>query len=328
MQINEIPLALTGDSLIESLGKVKERRKAIAEGFLYQQTINMIAADPGTGKSTISAQVAVELSAGLPVFGLFPPPRPMKVLYIQTERSIVELLERLEVINKAIPINKNNLVITDEYQRFNLLNEKHANLFIDCVLRDCPDPDIVFIDPIYCLVMGGLKDDTPASVFTKVMSTLQKYTGATLWYNHHTVKTQYHEGNVIEKADPYYGSQWLKAHVTGYYYLKDNPGGVRMDKKKDNYRLLPDSIILEYNPENGLCSIPLDEMPATERLKNFIRARELDKKEFYFKDIEAQTKLSTRRLRELLMHSSFKDQFFVVSSYKNKNLYKIAQSQT
>ncbi len=329
MNTNDIPPALNGKTLLEAFKRAHERRKVIADGFLYGQTINMMSADPGTGKSTVSVQMAVELAAGLPVFGVFHVPRPMKILYFQAERSIIETLERIQTIGRVLPVLSENLFITDEYQKLNLLDPKQADLFIECIVRECRDLDIIFIDPIYACVQGGLKDDIPASAFTKAMSKLQKETGATLWYNHHTVKTQNdNRGNVIQRDDPYYGSQWIKAHVTGSYHLRECNGGVELVLKKDNYRLLPEKIILEYDPETGLCSVPLQELPAIERVKNFIRARERDEKTFYFKDLESTTKVCTRRLREIVMHSSIKDRFEVVSAIKNKKLYRIAQAQT
>lgn len=324
MNISDIPKALTGSVLKSAYSEAREQRKAIADGFLYEQTINMIVADPGTGKSTIAVQVALELAAGLPVFGLFQVPKTFKVLYIQTERNIIELLERIETISKVYPIRTDNLTITDEYQRFNLLNTEHSRLFIECIKRDCPGVEMIFIDPIYALVAGGLKEDVPASAFTKTMSNLQKETNATLWYNHHTVKPHYEKGVKYEREDPFYGSQWIKAHVTSSFHLKECTGGVEMVKKKDNYKLMPDRITLEFNPETGLCDIPFTELPASERVKNFIRSQAQIGREFTFKDIEASTRVCTRHLRELLVHSSISDMLIVVSSKGNKNLYKVA----
>ena len=324
----DIDPGLTGECLKEAMKASISKREILAEGFLYEQTILMIAADPGIGKSPISTQVAIELAAGLPVFGVFRPLRPLKVLYIQTERNIIEFLERMDTISRVLPILYDNLVITDNYQRFNLLNYAHTQLFLECVKRDCPNVDVIFIDPIYPLVSGGLKDDTPASAFTKAMSRLQKETKAMLWYNHHTTKAIYtSKGDVIDKEDPFYGSQWLKAHVTGSYHMKKHDSGVKMIRKKDNYSLLPEEITLEYNPETELCFIPLEEMPAIERVRTFLNAKKVEGKEFYFNDLSLATKLCHRTLRRLLCHSSISSKISVVSSKRNKNLYKIVEDK-
>ena len=324
MDLSNIPLPLTGDVLMDRLKNSKNKRKVIADGLLYEKTSLMIAADPGTGKSTVSAQVAVELAGGFPVFGFFNVPKPVKVLYIQTERSILELLERIETLSKILPVVKENLVVTDEYQRLDLLNPTHANLFLKAVKRDYGGARVVFLDPIYSTVSGGLKSDEPASAFTKVMSHVQKELDCALWYNHHTTKTTYkRDGSKLEKDDPFYGSQWLKAHVTGSYYMKATREGVTLVLKKDNYRLLSPSIALEYDPETELCSVISDKLPAIDKLRNFIQVKKSDGKAFSFKDIQSYTKLGNRTIRELLLHSSISDSIIVVSSIRNKNLYKI-----
>lgn len=320
--IEDIPIGLTGDKLSRAITEDKKPRAPFAEGLIYENTFNMIYGEAGLGKSTILSQMCVELSAGLPVWGYFKTTRPYKVLYIQGERDIMETTERLELLKEVYPINFETLVITDEYQRLNLLNPNHVEIFINCINRDCPGVEIVCIDPIYSMVSGGLKDDIPASAFTKAMSLVQRSTGASMIYGHHIVKPQWDKGTKYEKDDPFYGSNWLKAHCTSMLLLKGTAEGVRLERKKDNYRLVPERTTLEYNGENGLCTVPLSDLPAEERIKNFIRAQGLSKKEFTFKDIEDSTGVCTRRARELVLHSSIRDMLIVVSTKGNKKLYK------
>jgi len=302
----------------------KDQREAIVEGFLYKHTCLMVAADPGIGKSTVSTQVAVELATGLPVFGVLEVPRPCTVLYIQTERSILEFAERLETISKIYPINFENLYVTDEYQKLNIMRPEQLETLVSAILRDCPKLDVIFIDPIYSMVLGGLKDEGRATVFNNAMNMIQKATGAALYYNHHTVKSQYnHDGGVIEKDDPFYGSQWLKAHVTGSFYLKKTDGGVKFLCKKDNYHVLHKTLELEYDEETQLCSIPKDEIPAIERVKNFLRVKKIDGKTFTFNELVLSTGVCTRTARKLLMHSSIRPLLIVVSASKNRHIYRV-----
>jgi len=322
LSITSINPPLTGNTLIEAIDKVKERRKPIVESLIYEHTILMVSADPGVGKSTIASQIAIEMAAGIPVFGVLQVPKPVKVLYVQTERDILEFLERLDLIKKVYPIAKENLAVTDEYQKLNMLIPDHAYILIKCIKRDFPQVEVIFIDPIYSMVSGGLKEDAPASAFTHAMSLVQKETGAALYYNHHTVKPQYVDGKLVERDDPFYGSTWLKAHATGAFYMKASENGVKMIRKKDNYKILPESLDLVYDPETGLSTIPNTEVPALERVRNFLYTKSIDGREFTFKDIETATQLCSRTVRGCLLHSSIKDLIFVVSSIKNKNYYK------
>lgn len=323
----DIAPLITGEAITLAMAASKESRKPIAEGFLYEQTINMMCADPGVGKSTISTQVAVELAAGLPVFGVFKVVRPMKIVYAQTERPLIEWMERVELLSAVYPIVKENLFVTDEFQKLDMLNPSHVTIVIDCLKRDCPDADVIFLDPIYAMISGGLSQDIPASAFTHAMSAIQKATGATLWYNHHTVRAQLNrDGIEVQRHDPSYGSRWLTAHVTGQYQLVTTKEGTTLHVKKDNYGILPSTVILHYDHEIGLCSIPESELPAVERVRNFIKAQGMMKKPFFFNDICDGTKLCTRTVRKIVMHSSISEMVKVVSTNRNKHLYQMRGS--
>lgn len=325
MNLTDIPSALTGDTLLEAIKGAKGQRKPIAEGLLYEKTILMIAAEPGSGKSTISTQVAIELAAGLPVFGCFFVSRPVKVFYILSERDIVELLERIEIISKTLPIVKENIVATAEYQSLNLLNPSHSALFFKCIKRDCPNPNIIFIDPIYSTVSGGLSKDEPASIFTKTMNLLQKEFSCILWYNHHTVKPQHNrEGFKIEKDDPFYGSQWLKAHVTGSYLMKKTDSGVTLTCKKDNYDILTSKIALEYDAETELSwSIDRNRLPAFDRIKQFLRGKKIAGETFTFDNLRDATLLSTCYLRRALVDTRLSGYLKSEKGSKNKKIYRV-----
>ncbi len=326
MNITDFQVPYTSTTL---LAKMEEQytRSMIAEGLLYEQTTLMIAADPGCGKSTISTQIMVELAAGLPIFGYFPVPKPVKVLYIQTERSIIEIIERLKVIRKTYPVQVDNILITDEYQRLNLLNPTHADIFLDCLKRDAQGVEVIILDPIYSTVGGGLSGDTAATMFTRTFNRVQKELDCALYYNHHTIKPAYEmqDGKYtrMEKDDPFYGSQWLKAHVTGSYYMRSADNGVIMTMKKDNYRLLAHKIVLEYNPETELCHVAEDKLAPMDKLNRFIGIRRIDGKSFDFKEIQSQTGVCTRTLRELLMHTDIKGVLISVSGNYGKKLYKV-----
>jgi RecA-family ATPase len=318
---NDIPLALTGDKLIEEMNKVQEGRKAIAEGLIYEHTYLMLTSEPGVGKSTVSVQAAVELAAGLPVFGYFKVPSPQKVFYIQCERNKIELLERLKIISEVAPIVKENLFITDEYQKLDFMHD--WSTLIQCIQRDCPNPSVIFVDPIYATIEGEFKDGKVASQFTKVMSRISKIMNCAMWYNHHSIKQQYsQDGSKITKDDPFYGSQWLKAHVTGSYYMENTPEGVLLKCKKDNYRVLTQVIALNYNPETNLCYLADPSLlQPIDRLKHFLRGKKMERKEFSFKEMTDGTKLCTRTIRELLCTPEVKGYINVQKSNKNKYIY-------
>ena len=288
----------------------------------------MISADPGAGKSTITAQAIAQMSCGLPVFGCLFVPRPIKCYYLSFERGREEILERLKIMQEIIPMDFNNIYINDHFIGYNVLDVAHADFIIRAINFDCLKPDVVFIDPIYASVSGGLSSDEKASQFCRFSAKLQAEVGCSNWLNHHTVKESYNkDGVVIEKADPFYGSQWLKAHCTAAYYLKRKDGGTVMKNKKDTHGNLLDKIVLEYNQEDYMSFIEKAnaEMTANDRLKIFLRSKwKSGQKTFTFGELLGCLQpLSTSRLRVLCGHPLFSDHVRVTKAIGQKSLYEI-----
>ncbi len=321
-------ISLTGDSLKEALNQTHPERKPLIEGFLFERSVIMISADPGAGKSTITAQAIAQMSCGLPVFGVLPVPRPIKCYYISFERGREEILERLKVMQDIIPMDFNNIYINDSFIGYNVLDINQANVIIHAVNNDCINPDVVFIDPIYASVAGGLSTDEKASQFCRFSARLQSIVGCTNWLNHHTVKESYdNTGQPIEKADPFYGSQWLKAHCTAAYYLKKRDGGTVLLNKKDSQNNLIKRIVLEYNPEDYISFIDQKnmEIPAIDRVRGFLRSKwKSDNKTFYYDQLESCVQpLSTARLRQLSRQVWFGECVTITKSSGKKSLYEV-----
>lgn len=328
MTLDDIPLALTGDKLIEAIRQSKYARKPLAEGFIYEKTCTLMSSDPGLGKSTLTAQIAVELAAGLPLFGYFSTVRPVKVFYIQAERDINETLERMEIIGKTLPLIKENIVITDAYQRLNLLNPTHVELFFKAIKRNCADPVLIIIDPIYSTISGGLSEDRVATALMKVMDLISKNFNCSLWLNHHTTKTRYgQDGLPIQKNDPFYGAQWIKSHVTGSYLLKQTDKGADLILKKDNYGLLTEKVPLEYNPETELCFVSFPEMSTMDKIKHFLKAKKSKKETFDFAELKAATLVCNKTLRTHLLHTEIKDLLKYEKTNKGKYIYEVKDAE-
>lgn len=321
-------ISLTGEALKSALHETTPERKPLIEGLLFERSILMVSADPGAGKSTITAQAIAQMSCGLPVFGQLNVPKPVKCYYIAFERGREEILERLKVMQDIIPMDFSNIHINDFFIGANVLDSTQASAIIGAIQYDCMGADVVFLDPIYACVSGGLSTDEKASQFTRFSARLQSEIGCANWLNHHTVKESYAQnGSPIEKADPFYGSQWLKAHCTAAYYLRKNDSGTVMLNKKDSQNNLLKKIILEYNPEDYISFIDQKnmELPAIDRLKMFIRNKwKSDNKTFYYDQLETCLQpLSTSRLRTLCGQVWFRESVTISKSSGKKSLYTV-----
>lgn len=286
---------LTGKALYDWVNSPRPKREPIAEGFLYDKSCLMLYADPGLGKSCVSLQAALELSAGVPLFGSLPVTRTYKVFYIMKERPVEEAGERIEEMQKSIPWIADNLYLDDKMQLLNFARERDQNQAIGTIERF--GAEIVIIDPI----IGGLTrfDEETVLILNNFLTRLQHTLGTTHWLNHHTVKSK-KDSDGSQKSNPFYGSQFLEAHVTGSYWLKKGKSGLIMERQKCSHSNMLDRLEFEYDPELYVSRLLTDSLPNEIKLNNFINFKKGQNKPFYFDEALAYVGCATRTLRRLL----------------------------
>ena len=280
--------AISGNNLLEEIIKSHIERPALIEGFLHEHSSLMLAADPGVGKSVLMICAFAQASAGLPVFNKLMCSRPLRCYYIPFERGMQEAIERLKCMKEVVPFDYDNLFINENFVGLDVTNSKHADLIIKIIQQDCPEGvDIVGIDPIYASVSGGLSTDEKASSFCRFSARLQQTLKCSVWLNHHTVKQQVDQaGKTIERSDPFYGSQWLKAHVTASYHMKQSKDGILLENKKDSHGNLIKKINLGYNQEFYTCyAVNVEDVVVKkDRALVFLRTCFQVGKSFYFSE--------------------------------------------
>lgn len=320
-------IPLTGEPLKEALKETNPERVSLIEGLLYERSVLMVSADPGVGKSTITAQAIAQMSCGLPVFGCLFVPKPIRCLYLPFERGREEILERLKIMQDLIPMNFDNIAINDSFIGYDVLTTNHADIIIDsCKVFN---PDVVILDPIYACVSGGLSTDEKASQFTRFSARLQSEVGCANWLNHHTTKQSYNnKGEAIEKEDPFYGSQWLKAHCTAAYYLKKNiESGTTLINKKDTQGNLLKKIKLEYNQEDYISFMDAKNSAISpeDRIRIFLRTKyKSTNKTFNFDELLTCIQpLSPGYLRKLMIQVWFIEVVTKSKSTGRKSLYEV-----
>lgn len=317
-----LPPPLFGSKLSEWINSPQPKREYIAEGFINTKSCILVAADSGLGKSTVSLQVALQLSCGMPLFGALDVKKSYRCYYIQKERPREEIGERIEAMQKAIPQwNPDHFFLDDQLQHLNLSRESSWQPIIDRILPYTPD--VIFIDPIYAGTPGLSKDEV-ASAFTTFLTLLEQQTGATVWLNHHTTKATYSsDGKKIEKEDPIYGSTWIKAHLTAAYHLTACKDGVLLAKKKDSHLNLLTSIELEFDPETFISTAKGEWGSGLDRLALFINHAEKSKLTFSMEDIKSQTDLSRTSVLRYFGTGQFKGRIHNLSTNGKRGLYSV-----
>lgn len=322
----------SGEDLKLRINTAKESRPPLIEGLVHERSVIMTSSDPGCGKSTITAVIIAQSSIGLPVFGQLFVPRPLIHYYIPFERGSQEIEERFKHIQSSIPIKYSNIHVNEKFMGMNVINDKHADEICSNIHRDIKKHnqkiDILWLDPIYSSVAGGLSGDEKASLFTRFSTRLQVEFNCAIYMNHHTVKASYssQDGMVIDKEDPFYGSQWLKAHATGAYYMKrsqSDQGPVLINKKDSHSCLLP-KINLIYEPENYTVFMQgIDKtIPAKDRLLMAYRIFYKNGKPVTFREIQgALGGVSDSHLRQLLTLPPYDRAFVKSNSNGSSTLY-------
>ena len=324
----ETPPPYNGDSLKLLVDSPIPPRKPLIEQFIYEKMVMMVYADPGVGKSVVSLCMALQASAGLPVFGFFTPVRPLKIYYALTERGIEEPLERLQLMGKAFDINYDNIYFDEATIGINVLDLDVEKALIKRIETYCPHPDIIVFDPIYSMVRGGLSDPKDATLFAQFSARIQNHFKCANWFNHHTLKntSDLVEGHFIPKNDPFMGSQLLKAHITAMYHLTQVDDQAKLSRKKDSHGLLLKQFSLDFDVETYTLSMKVSSSDITSKDKASIFFSNCKKsgKTFSFDEFSKAIQPATHRYTQKLLGVTIEEGLvFNVSPKFSKALYKI-----
>ena len=250
----------TATTLAADLDAPPAHALPLVQDFLYQPKVTMLAAEPGVGKSLLATQLALSLSSGTPLFEFLPVPTPQPVYYLQLEGDYEEFLDRVRQMRQLIPVNP-DLLCWDTFPVLNVLREESGQRLIQRI-KSWRIPALVIIDPIYRTVFGGLSKDEPASAFVRFSTLLQAELGCAQLLLHHTHRpSRTRDGDLIVEADPFYGSQWLKAHVDVSYHMEATDkerSAVRLTCKKSRGANVLESLYLAYHLETMTCSMNVD----------------------------------------------------------------------
>lgn len=325
----------TGAVLRNEIHETPPERIPLIEGLLYEKSVLMTTADPAIGKSIIMACAIAQMSAGLPVFGFLNVPRPLRCYYVPFERGRHEIIERFRLLETVIPINYDYITINDNFIGMDVTNQIHAEEIINTMKEDAYCGIDVFLgDPMYAAVRGGLSSDEKASQVTAFSARIVHEFGCSNWWNHHNIKQTYaNDGSPISKADPFYGSIWLKAHATAAYYMgRSESGGTIMENKKDSIGSCLSKIILDYDEDTHLCrAVNLQESGVIkDRALSFARNCFHAKRTFTFKQFVAAlggvlSGVSTSYARSLLSTPPLVDNLSKRMSKGQATLYEISK---
>lgn len=320
---------LVGEELRRAINEAPKERKVLIDGFLYEDSIIMYFADDGLGKSVLSMQVAVQASAGSPVFGGLAVPSPLNVVYVVAERTMHEPLERIRFMSANTPVKYENLAVYTGLQGFNMLKEEHHTKALEC-LREVIGTlnggkvDVVVLDPVYALCSGELKSDEATSMITSFTRKIQLTFGCAIILVHHTNRGGRNSEGERTDGDMY-GNRFLSAHLTGRYHLKKNHEGVTMTAGKDSHDNLIDKVQLRFDRETFLSYLADEGFTSNDKVMVYINSKK--GQTFTFNEISRVINGVCNRSLRYALNAQVKKGVLTVSKSNGKaTLYKVGVS--
>jgi len=293
----------TGQSLKDDFENLEITRKPIIHEFLYERDIFMISADSGVGKSTITAQLAMSLSSGTPLFGGLET-RIARTFVIQVEGDYEESIERMRFMQASIPVDYDNLA-WHENRRLNISNREEIEYALYEIESVMPNPEVVIIDPIYKLSSEDICTGKGALMVVNFSDAIYDRFNCTVVLIHHNTKDTFVmvDGKKEAKADSYYGHSFIKNHVrTSYSLFRDKETDQpRMIRKKGRGGDTLHQIDLMYDPMTMTCTIAFEHKgtDAIARIIDYIKIKKAMRQKTDFNDVMLNCHVSQAQLRRL-----------------------------
>jgi len=175
----------------------------LIDGFLWEHQNVVILAREKVGKSLLALQMACALSSGEALFGEYEIPEPMKVLYIQTESTRHETIERLRAMTHQSGVSW-------DPENFHLMHTPSLSLdkdqgivwLVNKIEERKIRPRVIIIDPLYMSMAGSLSDDLAARAASRNIRLLNEHFGCANIITHHEHRpVRNREGHYMSEGD-------------------------------------------------------------------------------------------------------------------------------
>ena len=203
----------------------------LVEHLLWEDDVAVLLSKEKVGKSIFSIQMACALTCGGTFLNEYDILEPMKVLYVQAEGSRRETIKNLRnmLADGTVKWNAENF-----YHAFpsalSLDIDEGLNDMIDKIVDNAFIPRVIFVDPLYMAMAGGLTDEKASRKFCRHIRVLKEKFNSTIFICHHENRgTKDEKGNQKEMGDnSIMGSFVWKAFPSHIIRLKKRDDGIRV----------------------------------------------------------------------------------------------------
>lgn len=331
------PRNLWGIDLLEYLNTLSDEVDWVAHGFIAENSINMLYASDGIGKSIIGVQAALEMASGLPVFKSFHVERPRKVIYCLAERSIKEPLKRIKRMMQDEDFSENkikleNFTITTEFQGRDLSNQSQADALMDILhkhIKVMGGVDDIFFDPLYALVRKDLKTDEAINSVFSFFRRIGSELNANVFFIHHENRGTRQQGEEERTGQDYYGNKFISALCTAVWHMMKDKSQDSFKtfiiNEKDSESCLVSKMSLDYNPEFNTVRANISSSPKSKEILThaFLAKMKSDNKEFNIETFFKETGIEMHRASQRRMFADLikKGKIRNISQTGTKGIY-------
>lgn len=253
------PMKLHGAELLEYIKTLSDEVDWLSHGFLANNSISMLYATDGIGKSLVGIQGALELASGLPMYKTFETAKPIKVIYCVAERSIKEPLKRIKLMiqdqDLAGKVLFENFTISTELQGRDVSSPTESDKLMEILsshARNMDGVDLVFFDPLYAMVKGDLKDDKAINAVFNFFRRVGNELDANVFFLHHENRGSKEAGASERTGQDFYGNKFISGLCTAVWHMvkaKDEQFQTIITNEKDSESCLLQKFTLTYDPE-------------------------------------------------------------------------------
>jgi len=173
--------------------------------------------------------------------------------------------KRYEAMRERYDFRGENFIHDYGLQGVNFSSGAYTDDIIRRIARH--EPKAIFIEPVYPCVPSFQERDIQG--FLTFLRRLMVAIPCFQWLSHHIVKNLKDESGA-EKEDPFYGNVFLKAYMTGSYYIKRNDeDGTIWKLTKASHSNLLKRIELSFDPETYISTVSSEDLPAIEKVKKY-----------------------------------------------------------
>lgn len=237
----------------EFLSMKLTERKMLVDPIIPEQSISMLYAQRGIGKTNVALTLALSLATGQSMFeGRWKVLEPVKVLYIDGEMPQVLLQERLAKMSRNFSGNAldNLRILTPDAQAAdvfipNIADEKGQDQ-LDPLLGDA---QLVIVDNLSCLARNGRENDADSWIALQSWSLSLRKRNISVLFIHHSNKAGGQRGSnkkedvmdtviVLKRPKDYTPSEGLRCELhyekaRGFFGKPAAPFEVNMCEEND-----------------------------------------------------------------------------------------------